>query len=219
MDPFCGCGTIIAAAQKLSRRWIGIDITHLAISLIRHRMQDSFGKDGQFDVIGEPTSLQDAAALAAQDPYQFQWWALGLAAARPTEQKKGADRGIDGRLYFHDEGRNGKTKQIIFSVKSGHVTVSQIRDLVGVINREKTQIGVFLSLNPPTAPMRREAASAGFYKSPWGNHACIQLLTIEDLLGGKTVDYPQVADVTFKRAKRVRTRPAEKQNHLPMKPD
>ena len=119
LDPFCGCGTIIAAAQKLSRRWIGIDITHLAISLIRHRMQDSFGKDGQFDVIGEPTSLQDAAALRRRNPYQFQWWALGLAAARPTEQKKGADRGIDGRLYFHDEGRNGKTKQIIFSVKSG----------------------------------------------------------------------------------------------------
>ena len=220
LDPFCGCGTTIAAAQKLGRRWIGIDITHLAISLIRHRMQDSFGKDCRFAVIGEPTSLQDATALAAQDPYQFQWWALGLAGARPIEQKKGADQGIDGRLYFHDEGRNGKTKQIIFSVKAGHVTVSQVRDLVGVINREKAQIGVFLSLNPPTAPMRREAASAGFYKSPWGkNYPRIQLLTIEELLGGKTVDYPQAADVTFKRAKRVRTGPAEKQNHLPMKPD
>ena len=83
LDPFCGCGTTIAAAQKLGRRWIGIDITHLAISLIRHRMQDSFGKDCRFAVIGEPTSLQDATALDAQDPYQFQWWALGLAGARP----------------------------------------------------------------------------------------------------------------------------------------
>ena len=130
------------------------------------------------------------------------------------------DQGIDGRLYFHDEGRNGKTKQIIFSVKAGHVTVSQVRDLVGVINREKAQIGVFLSLNPPTAPMRREAASAGFYKSPWGkNYPRIRLLTIEELLGGKTVDYPHAADVTFKRAKRIRSGPAEKQNHLPMKPD
>ena len=220
LDPFCGCGTTIAAAQKLGRRWIGIDITHLAISLIRHRMQDSFGKDCQFEVIGEPTSLQDATALAAQDPYQFQWWALGLVGARPIEQKKGADQGIDGRLYFHDEGRNGKTKQIIFSVKAGHVTVSQVRDLVGVINREKAQIGVFLSLNPPTAPMRREAASAGFYKSPWGkNYPRIQLLTIEELLGGKTVDYPHAADVTFKRAKRIRTGSSKKQNHLPMKDD
>ena len=219
LDPFCGCGTTIAAAQKLGRHWIGIDITHLAISLIRHRLQDSFGKNCRFDVIGEPVSLQDAEVLAQQDPYQFQWWALGLAGARPIEQKKGADRGIDGRLYFHDEGRNGKTKQIIFSVKAGHVTVSQVRDLVGVITREKAQIGVFLSLNSPTAPMRREAASAGFYKSPWGNHPRIQLLTIEDLLDGKTVDYPQAADVTFKRAKRIKTGSSEKQNNLPMEPD
>ena len=219
LDPFCGCGTTIAAAQKLGRRWIGIDITHLAISLIRHRLRGSFGKDCRFEVIGEPTSLQDASALAKQDPYQFQWWALGLVEARPVEQKKGADRGIDGRKYFHDEGRGGKTKQIIFSVKAGHVTVSHIRDLVGVIHREKAQIGAFLSLEPPTSPMRREAASAGFYESPWGKHPRIQLLTIEDLLGGKSIDYPKDTDVTFKKAQRVRSRPAEKQKDLPMEGD
>ena len=220
LDPFCGCGTATAAAQKLGRNWIGIDITQLAISLVRYRLRDSFGKNCRFDVIGEPVSLQDAEVLAQQDPYQFQWWALGMVEARPAKQRKGADQGIDGQKNFHDEGRGGKTKKIIFSVKAGHVTVSQIRDLVGVINREKAQIGVFLSLNPPTAPMRREAASAGFYKSPWGkNYPRIQLLTIEELLGGKTVDYPHAADVTFKRAKRVRTGPSEKQNHLPMKPD
>ena len=216
LDPFCGCGTTIAAAQKLGRRWVGIDVTHLAISLIRHRLRDSFNKDHRLEVIGEPTSIHDAQALAKQDPYQFQWWALGLAGARPAEQKKGADRGIDGRLYFHDEGRTGKTKQIIFSVKAGHVTVSHIRDLVGVIHREKAQIGAFLSLEPPTSHMRREAASAGFYESPWGKHPCIQLLTIEDLLDGKNVDYPQAADVTFKKAKRVVYEPSEKQQDLPM---
>ena len=129
LDPFCGCGTATAAAEKLGRRWIGIDITHLAISLIRYRLRDSFGNNCRFEIIGEPTSLQDATALAAQDPYQFQWWALGLAGARPIEQKKGADCGIVGQLYFHDEGRGGKTKKIIFSVKAGHVTVSQIRGL------------------------------------------------------------------------------------------
>ena len=215
LDPFCGCGTTIAAAQKLGRRWIGIDITQLAISLIRYRLGDSFGKDCRFEVIGEPTSAPDAAALAKEDPYQFQWWALGLVRARPAEQKKGADQGIDGRLYFHDEGKGGKTKQIIFSVKAGHVTVSHIRDLVGVINREKAQIGAFLSLEPPTSPMRREAASAGFYQSPWGKHPRIQLLTIEDLLGGKSIDYPQAADVTFKKAQRVRPNPSE-QKTLPM---
>ena len=215
LDPFCGCGTTIAAAQKLGRRWIGIDITQLAISLIRYRLGDSFGKDCRFEVIGEPTSLPDATALAEQDPYQFQWWALGLVRARPADEKKGADRGIDGRRYFHDEGKGGKTKQIIFSVKAGNVTVSHIRDLVGVISREKAEIGAFLSLEPPTSPMRREAASAGFYKSPWGKHPRIQLLTIEDLLGGKSIDYPQATDVTFKKAQRVRSRPAE-QKTLPM---
>ena len=214
LDPFCGCGTTIAAAQKLGRRWIGIDITHLAISLIRYRLGDSFGNDCRFELIGEPTSLPDATALAKQDPYQFQWWALGLVRARPAEQKKGADQGIDGRLYFHDEGKGGKTKQIIFSVKTGKVTVSHIRDLVGVISREKAQIGAFLSLEPPTSPMRREAASAGFYKSPWGKHSRIQILTIADLLGGKSVDYPQAADVTFKKAPRVRHEPPKQQNLL-----
>ena len=217
LDPFCGCGTTIAAAQTLGRRWIGIDITHLAISLIRYRLGDSFGKDCRFELIGEPTSLPDATALAKQDPYQFQWWALGLVRARPVEQKKGADRGIDGRLYFHDEGKGGKTKQIIFSVKAGNVTVSQIRDLVGVINREQAQIGAFLSLEPPTSPMRQEAASAGFYESPWGKHPRIQLLTIEDLLDGKSIDYPhQAADMTFKKAQRVRPDPSKTQNDLPM---
>ena len=216
LDPFCGCGTTIAAAQKLGRCWSGIDITQLAISLIRYRIGDSFGKDCRFEVIGEPTSAPDAAALAKEDPYQFQWWALGLVGARPVEQKKGADQGIDGRKYFHDEGRGGKTKQLIFSVKAGHVTVSHIRDLVGVISREKAQIGAFLSLEPPTSPMRREAAAAGFYESPWGKHPRIQLLTIEDLLGGKRIDYPQATDVTFKKAQRVRPNPSEKQKILPI---
>ena len=215
LDPFCGCGTTIAAAQKLDRRWIGVDITQLAISLIRYRLGDSFGKDCRFEVIGEPTSLPDATALAEQDPYQFQWWTLGLVKARPADEKKGADQGIDGRRYFHDE-KGGKTKQIIFSVKAGHVTVSHIRDLVGVISREKAEIGAFLSLEPPTSPMRREAASAGFYKSPWGKHPRIQLLTIEDLLGGKSIDYPQATDVTFKKAQRVRSDPSEKQKILPL---
>ena len=101
-------------------------------------------------------------------------------------------------------------------MKAGKVTVSHIRDLVGVISREKAEIGAFLSLEPPTSPMRREAASAGFYESPWGKHPRIQLLTIEDLLGGKSIDYPQATDVTFKKAQRVRSRPAEKQKDLPI---
>ena len=200
LDPFCGCGTTIAAAQKLNRRWIGIDITTLAVSLIRYRLNDIFGCTAEYEVIGEPVSLPDARQLAHDDPYQFQWWALGLVGARPVDGKKGADKGIDGRIFFHD-GDVAKTKQIILSVKAGHVTVSQLRDLRGVVEREKAEIGVLLCMDDPTAPMRKECASAGFYKSPWGRHARLQILTVEDLLTGKTIDRPPAqTSVTFKRA-------------------
>jgi hypothetical protein len=202
LDPFCGCGTTIAVAQRLNRNWIGIDITHLAIGLIKSRLHDHFGVQvtKTYQVIGEPVSVPDAEELAKEDPYQFQWWALGLVGARRTEQRKGSDQGIDGRLYFHDEGEGGKTKQIILSVKSGHVSVKDVRDLRGVIEREKAEIGVFITLEDATKPMTTEAASAGFYKSPWGNHPRLQILTIADLLEGKGIDYPHLSNVTFKRA-------------------
>jgi len=201
LDAFCGCGTSIQAAQTLKRRWIGIDITHLAITLIKHRLRDAFGGQAVYKVIGEPTSLADAGELAQEDPYQFQWWALGLVGARPVEQKKGADKGIDGRLFFHDEGGGGKTKQIIFSVKAGHTAVPHLRDLRGVLDREKAEIGVLLCMEEPTRPMRTEAASAGFYTSPFSKtrHPRLQLLTIAELLTGKGLDCPQL-NVTYKRA-------------------
>ena len=204
LDPFCGCGTAIAAAQKLQRSWIGIDITHLAIGLIKHRLRDTFGDDitHSYEVIGEPVSLPDAEVLGKDDPFQFQWWALGLVGARPVEQKKGADKGIDGRLYFHDDVAGAKTKQIIFSVKAGRPSVPHVRDLRGVIERENAEIGVLLSLQEPTKPMRTEAMGAGFYESPWGTrHPRIQLLTVTDLLLGKGVNRPtQHGNVTFKKA-------------------
>lgn len=167
----------------------------------------------KFVVIGEPTTVQDAEELAQADPYQFQWWALGLVGARPIDQKKGADKGIDGRLYFHEEGKKGKaTKQAIFSVKAGHVTSSQVRDLVGVLTREKAEIGVLISFEEPTRDMRKEAASAGIYESPWGKHQRVQLLTVGELLEGKTVDMPRTAGTnkTFKRAPKTK---AKKEAH------
>lgn len=201
LDPFCGCGTTIAVAERLQRRWIGIDITHLATSLIKSRLQDQFGDELKFKVVGEPVTVSGAAELAQSDPYQFQFWALGLVGARPAEEKKGADKGIDGRLYFHDE-RRGKTKQIIFSVKAGKATVAHVRDLRGVLSREEAEIGVLISMQAPTGPMRKEAASAGFYSSPWGTrHARIQLLTIGDLMSGAAADYPRSrTESTFKKA-------------------
>jgi hypothetical protein len=154
-------------------------------------------------VIGEPTDASGAAMLAKEDPYQFQWWALGLVGARPTEQKKGADKGIDGRLYFHDEGEGGRTKQIVLSIKAGHLTAPHLRDLRGVMDREGAAIGVLLSMEKPTKPMRTEAASAGFYNSPWGTkHPRLQLLTIAELLEGMRIDYPpsRQVNVTFRKA-------------------
>ncbi|HUT02745.1 MAG TPA: DNA methyltransferase [bacterium] len=206
LDPFCGCGTTITVAQKLNRRWIGIDVTHLAVTLIKHRLQDTFGEKikDTYDIVGEPVSISGAMELAKQDPYQFQWWALGLVGARPAEQKKGADEGIDGRLYFHDEGKGRETKQIIFSVKAGHVGVSHIRDLRGVMERENAEMGVLITMQPPTKPMQREAARAEFYHSPGWNkrYPRIQVLSVEELIGGKGVNYPpsKHVNVTFKKA-------------------
>jgi len=201
LDPFCGCGTAVAVAERLNRKWIGIDVTHLAINLIKRRINDAFGYHPH--VVGEPVSLPDAEALAELNPYQFQWWALGLVDARPVVEKKGADHGIDGRLYFMDG--PGTAKQIIFSVKSGGTSVKDVRDLRGVVEREDAAIGVLISLQQPTQPMRAEAASARFYHSPVWNrdYPGIQLFTIEELLGGKHVDYPPSAqtNVTYKKGK------------------
>lgn len=206
LDPFCGCGTAVAVAQRLNRHWIGIDITHLAINLVKVRLKDAFGDGITYEVIGEPTSLPDAQALAASDPYQFQWWALGLVGARPSEGKKGADQGIDGRLYFHDEPEGGRTKQVLFSVKAGKLTVAHVRDLRGVLEREKAEIGVLVAMHEPTKRMRAEVAGAGFYSSPWGTrHPRMQLMTIGELLAGKAVDFPRTGDLrTFKKAPKAR---------------
>jgi site-specific DNA-methyltransferase (adenine-specific) len=206
LDPFCGCGTAIASAQRLGRHWVGIDITHLAINLIKKRLADTYPAGVPYTVVGEPTTVEDAEQLAREDPYQFQWWSLGLVGARPAELKKGADRGIDGRLYFHGGGAKGKTDSIVLSVKAGHVTVSQVRDLRGVLDREKAGIGVLISFEEPTSAMRKEAASAGFFETPWGKYPRLQLLTIAELLDGRSIEYPRVTggNQTFKQAPRVK---------------
>jgi hypothetical protein len=207
LDPFCGCGTAIIVAEALERRWIGIDITRLAINLIRHRLARALGTPtAPYKVRGLPVSVPDAAALAATDPYGFQWWALSEVGARASDQKKGADRGVDGRLFFHDEPVGGKTKQVVFSVKSGHVGAQHVRDLAGVMARGGAEIGCLISLQSPTSAMRREAASAGYYSSKWGTrHPRLQLLTVEEMFAGKRVDLPafQQTNVTLKRPPRI----------------
>lgn len=206
LDPFCGCGTAVHAAEKLKRQWIGIDITHLAVSLIEKRMRDAF-PGITFEVHGTPKDLEGARNLAERDKYQFQWWACSLVNAQPYQgKKKGADSGIDGLLFFqHDAMVTGK---IVVSVKGGdNVNVAQVRDMAHVIDRDKAEMGFFISLAAPTKPMLVEAAGAGFYTSPLtgANFPKLQILTIEGLLAGtEQARYPHMdgGGLTFKKAKR-----------------
>ncbi|MBI3660919.1 restriction endonuclease [Candidatus Acetothermia bacterium] len=206
LDPFCGCGTTIIAAQKLKRHWIGIDITHLAISLMKYRLHDTFGTEVKYRVEGEPADTASAYALAEKDRYQFQWWALSLIKARPVgdEKKKGADAGIDGTLYFIDDAKT-PPKKIIVQVKSGKVQVKDIRELIQVVHRAKATMGFFITLDEPTEPMAKEALAEGFYKSSgWGKqYQKIQICTIAQLLAGEEFDMPPT-NVSFKRAEKAR---------------
>jgi site-specific DNA-methyltransferase (adenine-specific) len=213
LDPFCGCGTAIAAAQNLGRKWIGIDITHLSIALQKYRLKDMFGLEAKtdFDVIGEPEDIGAAGQLASDDRYQFQWWALSLVKAKPLggaegskTGKKGSDKGIDGVINFIDDG-TGKPKRALVQVKSGHVKSGDIRDLKGTVEREGGAMGIFITLEEPSRDMNTEAVSAGFYKSlGWGrDFPKIQILTIAELLNGKSIEMPPERG-TFKQAGRVK---------------
>jgi len=220
LDPFCGCGTTIAAAQKLGRRWIGIDITHLSIALQKYRLKDAFGLDEKKDykVIGEPEDLPSAQQLAQDDRYQFQWWALSLIKARPLggekEGKKGSDKGIDGVITFIDEA-NGKPKRALVQVKSGKVKSGDIRDLRGTLEREQAAIGIFITLENPSRDMLSEAVGTGFYHSPgWDrDYPKLQILTIADLLNGAEVKMPPTA-MTFKQAEKVKSKGDAEQKPL-----
>ena len=211
LDPFCGCGTTIDAAQRLGRKWIGIDITQLAITLIKNRLLDAHGKRLKIETVGEPVSSKDAEELADQDKYQFQWWALGLVGARPVEQKKGADHGIDGKILFRDDLKAAKPEQIIIQVKGGKTGVKDVRDLRGVLDREQAAIGVLISLQPSTGPMETEAASVGFYEHKLNGQKFprLQLRTVKELMDGKGIERPSTVaatDETFKKAPQAQTK-------------
>ena len=211
LDPFCGCGTAVAVAERLKRRWIGIDITHLAVSLMKHRLHNTFRPDlSEYTVVGLPQDVESARALATGSEhdgrYQFEYWALGLVDARPRAAgRRGADAGVDGYINFFDD-NSGKAKRIIVQVKSGNVNRGQIATLKGDMEREKAEIGVFITLRPPTESMIHEALSAGLYSPdslPDDDYPRVQILTIEQLLNGAEADYPRFAATdTFKRAPR-----------------
>ncbi len=204
LDPFCGCGTAVHAAEKLRRQWIGIDITHLAISLIEKRLKDAF-PGILFEVEGTPKDIGGARNLAERHKYQFQWWATSLVGAQPYQgKKKGADSGIDGLIFFHDD-KSG-AKKIVVSVKGGeNVSVAMVRDFAHVIEREQAAMGFFVTLAEPTGPMSKESVAFGFYDEPrfGAEYPKLQILTIEGLMSG--TERPRYPDLslgrsTFKKA-------------------
>ncbi len=211
LDPFCGCGTALVAAQKLDRKWIGIDVTYLSIAVMRARLKDTFGL-ADVEVIGQPTEVEGARQLA-QAPdgrYQFQWWALGLIDAQPVGgvERKGADRGIDGRITF--TGQDKKLESVLVSVKSGHVNSGQVRDLKGTLEREKAAMGIFVTLEEPTREMRLEATTAGMYRVWERDYPKIQIVSIRELLEeGRKPALPPLVLPTFQQAERVKERGGE----------
>lgn len=207
LDPFCGCGTTIAAAQSLGRHWIGIDITHLSIALQKYRLKDAFG-DISYTIMGEPADIEGARQLAQEDRYQFQWWALSLVRAKPIggseedrKGKKGRDRGIDGVINFLELGE--KARRVIVQVKSGKVKSGDIRDLIGTLEREKAAIAIFITLEEPTRDMIAEATNAGYYVPPAlageVKYPRVQIFTVEQLMLGASISMP-ASHGTFKQA-------------------
>lgn len=204
LDPFSGCGTAIHAAQKLGRRWIGIDVTHLAISLIEKRVRDAFPGIA-LTVEGTPKDMAGAEDLARRDKYQFQWWAVSMVDAMPFGgRKKGADGEIDGIIYFKPDGR--RTAKALVSVKGGdNVSVPMIRDLHSAMERDKAPIGVFITKRAPTGAMAREAAAVGRYhcEATGRSYARLQILTVASLFDGKRPNIPLIdTRAAFKQAGR-----------------
>jgi site-specific DNA-methyltransferase (adenine-specific) len=201
LDPFCGCGTALHAAQKLGRQWIEIDVTHLAIHLIEHRLKDAF-PGIQFEVHGTPKDLASARDLAARDKHQFELWALAQVDAQAWKGgRKGADGGIDGIIYFKPDGK--RTEKAIVEVKGGGTGVKDIGRLAQVMEREKAPLGVFITAENPTRNMEADAAAVGRFTDEWGRtYPRLQIITLAELFQGKKPDIPFVDPSSIKRAKR-----------------
>jgi len=221
LDPFCGCGTTIEAAEKLQRNWIGIDITHHSVYLIKQRLEDAFEGKCIYSEIGLPEDYPSAVALAEKDKYEFQWWALSLVGARPAggldDKKKGADKGIDGIYPFIDD-EDRKSKIAVISVKGGKTGPDHIRDLKGVLEREEAAMGILITLDPPTKAMQTEAATSGFYESQVfkKKYPKIQILSVKDYFEtGLRANLPLHTgrSIAFKQAQKVKKDKIE-QNHL-----
>lgn len=209
LDPFCGCGTAVDAAQKLSRRWTGIDITHLAIGLIEKRLREGYGDAVQFETIGVPKDLASAQRLAADDPHQFQAWiTLKLGGWPWMSGKKGGDKGVDGYFYYVGEG--GQTETGVISVKAGgNVNPGMVRDLGRVMQRDGHKLGLFVCAVLPTKGMVEEANSHGLVETEFGRFPALQTFTLAELFRDRRPKLPPLVSPN-RRAPRVETRASHK---------
>lgn len=209
LDPFCGCGTAVDAAQKLGRGWIGIDITHLAIGLIEKRMNEGYNADGKrealWETIGSPRDLASAQRLALDDPHQFQHWiTLKLGGYPWMGGKKGGDKGVDG--YFYYVGDGGQTETGVISVKAGgNVNPGMVRDLGRVMARDGHKLGLFVCAALPTKGMTEEAASHGLIETDWGRFPALQTFTLAELFQDRAPKLPPLVSPN-RKAPRVDTR-------------
>lgn len=205
LDPFCGCGTAVDAAQKLGRSWIGIDVTHLAIGLIEKRLREGYGEEAEFETIGVPCDLASAERLASEDRFQFQTWiTLKLGGWPWMGGKKGADKGVDG--YFYYVGAGGPTRTGVISVKAGsNVNPGMLRDLWGVMQRDGHQLGLFVCAAQPTRGMEEEAAAHGIVETEFGRFPAMQIFTMGELFQGRLPKLPLLVSPN-RRASRVETR-------------
>ena len=188
-DPFCGCGTSIYAAHLKQRKWIGCDIALISVKLVQAVLQKKYGLTDKENYIldGIPVSLEQAHLLFLKDPFQFQHWAVELAGGF-CSAKKTADKGVDGRIYFET---NDDLKSMVLSVKGGNLAPTDIRDLHGALGADgNAELAGFLSLKEPTAQMKQAAADAGTYQYKGEGYRKIQLVTVEEMLNGKSFHTP-----------------------------
>ncbi|MEP0827420.1 MAG: restriction endonuclease [bacterium] len=203
LDPFCGCGTSLVAAEKLDRKWIGIDITYLAIFLINRRLREKFPR-ARFEIEGEPKSTYDAEMLFLKSPHQFESWAVSLLGGQPYKSSGGGDTGIDGRLYFQDYEKN--FHQIVIEVKGGSYQPKDVRALKTVMDREDAPLGILLALKPPTKGMIAEASSYGRWVMPGSNRAfpVLQIKTIDDIFEGRKPELPDTSGTLKKSSQELK---------------
>jgi site-specific DNA-methyltransferase (adenine-specific) len=203
LDGFCGCGTTLDAAEYLKRKWIGIDISPIAISLMKRRLQDSYKTDlSKFTIRGVPKDKESAIELWVKNPFAFQdWWIMEFEVFSSTFGKKGADQGVDG-LGMYLIPTVEQPIKAAFQVKGGKVQSKDIDALLGAMVKHKCELGVFLTIQSPTEPMLKTVANSGHFSAAGFNYPRLQILTLEEFFSGKTLQLPKF-NITFKNAQSI----------------